>query len=544
MVEAAAVSEPEAPQVHLKDERGRLARWPVVLGALVVLLGLRLGWGEPRLLVAAEADTLDAGVGLVEALTDDGDAGLVARLKRGFETRESHPRLDDFPADQGYRRAVLEAPVPRWLAAAGIGLWPGPGDTANGVRAGWVASLAVALAVLLLAWGRRTRGGDDDEARARGDRWLAPAILLTLPGVLDAGVAAGYGAAAVLVMAGLARASERWLETGRGALLIGALVGLAFGVHPMAIALVVPVFVAWAIARRPTAAPDPSAASVRLPSAPPGLFLVPLVAFGVLVLVWPTLWSETGKRIGSWLLDYGFYFNPPVEVAGQLYHQHVDRAAPAWTALVQWVAWTPFPVVGLWALGVARALRAGRDGAWLPILAWLALLVCGAMDGSLFGSRWSLLALMWVPTALTAAEGARVVLAWAGRVAPRVPRAVVAAALAVVPAWQALAVTTWGAASQTGSDHTYALPMGLLDRVAELDPGGVVAIVDGPGAEYGPQLDVAHTQWDKDVRVGDARAARWGIAIGWSAEAREREHGEPVMSDRRPGVGVTLWRRP
>ncbi|MCC6623765.1 MAG: hypothetical protein IT385_21075 [Deltaproteobacteria bacterium] len=535
-----SVPEPAPSPAYIKDEP---RRWPLLLGALVVLLGVRLGWGEPRLLGAAEADTLEAGVGLVDALTDEtSEAGLVARLRTGFETRESHPRLDDFPPDQGYRRAVLEAPVPRWLAAAGIGLWPGSDDTANGVRAGWAAALALALAVLLLA-GARPRAPAANPPRAL-DPWLAPALLLTLPGVLDAGVSAGYGAAAILVMAALARTIDRWLATGRGAIVAGALVGLAFGIHPMAIALVVVVFVTWAIARAPTGPEDPTEATVRLPAAPPGLFLVPLVAFAVLIAVWPALWGETGKRIGAWLLDYGFYFNPPVEVAGQLYHQHVDRAAPAWTALVQWVAWTPFPVVALWLAGVARALLDGRDGAWFPILAWLALLLCGAMDGSLFGSRWSLLALMWVPTALTAATGLGWAMRAAARVAPRVPRAVVALIALAVPTWQALAVSTWGAASQTGSDLTFALPLGLLDRVAEAEPGGVVAIVEGPGAEYSPQLDAAKNYWDKDVRVGDARQARWGLAVLWSAEAREREHGEAIVVDRRPGVGIMLWRRP
>jgi hypothetical protein len=74
------------------------------------------------------------------------------------------------------------------------------------------------------------------------------------------------------------------------------------------------------------------------------------------------------------------------------------------------VAWTPLPLLAAWLVGVARAIRRGRDGEWAPIVLWLGWLAVGTLDGGLFGGRNSLLALLWVPAAITAAHGARSIL--------------------------------------------------------------------------------------------------------------------------------------
>ncbi|MFO0745246.1 MAG: hypothetical protein U1F43_06140 [Myxococcota bacterium] len=514
----------------------------------MAFVGLRFGWDEPRFITAAEADTVLGGIDLARALSDDGPdapASIVQRLKLGFEPHEGNPRLAELPGDAAFRRAVVEAPLPRWLAAAGIGVLPSPEDTPNLARAASSSAVAVALAVVLMALIRRRRWGLFALA--------APALLLALPGVLDAGVSAGYGASAILVMAALAAAVERLHASGRGALVVGALVGLAAAVHPIGLALVVPVLAAYAVARRPdaTSIEDESGGSLRLPAAPLALLALPIIAVIVLVLAWPELWSETGKRLGSWLLDFAQSARAKVEVAGLTYDPQPDRVAPAWSAFLQWVAWTPYPIVGLWVAGVGKAIRDGRDGAWFPIAAWLTLLVGGALDGGLFGARASLLPLLWVPTALTAAEGLDAVRTWARERLAGLPRAATLAAraaalaLGVAVAWQALASTTWGAASQTGSEPRYALSLALIDTVEASEPGGIVAVVQGPPEQYAPQLEVARHQLERDIRPGEPANASWIITVGDLGPDGEKALAglTEVQRDGRGGVHTSLWRR-
>src|SRR5262245_22060616 len=93
------------------------------------------------------------GVDLVSALTDDsGEAatGVVARLKKGFEPHDGNPRLAALPRDSTFKRAVVEAPLPRWLAALGVGVLPAGEDTPNMTRAANSSALALAFAVVLL----------------------------------------------------------------------------------------------------------------------------------------------------------------------------------------------------------------------------------------------------------------------------------------------------------------------------------------------------------------------------------------------------------
>lgn len=522
--------------------RSRRAWWLAAAVALVAFAALRFGWSEPRYVTATEADAALGGLALATALTDDGpDAaqGMKARLVRGFEPAPQNPRLGELPGDAGARRAVIEPPLPRWLAGLGIALAPGGDETPNFARAGTASALAFALALGLLAFGLRRRGAVS---------LVAPALVVLMPGALDASVSGGAGASAVLVTTALVLAAERLARTARGAVVVAVLVGLAAAVHPFALSLVVPVFVAYAIAREPRPDGGATGSSLPLPSAPLGLYLLPIVAVVVLVAVWPALWSETGKRLGSYLLDYGQAGAPRHEVLGLVFEPRADRGGPAWTALLQWVAWVPYPVIGLWVLGLARAIARGRDGRWFPILAWLALVVCGALDGGLFGARASLVPLLWIPTAVTASDGAVAFMAWVrarlGGTSRPWPAVALALALAA-PVAQAVLVTTWGAASQGGAELRFALPVGFVDRVAAEDPGAVVAVVQGPSDAYEPQLEVLRTQLERDIAIGDPARAGWVITVG-----DVRPESEPLLAglgevarDGRPGVRLGLWHR-
>lgn len=540
----------------------RRARWLIALAGVIVFALLRLWGGAPRWVTADEADAFLGAKLLVERLAPAGDDPTPwrQRLKAGFETTASHPRLAQLPPDKTAPRAALEAPVPRWLGAAGLGLAPTADDTDNLVRASVASSLAVALALMLVLATLRSRG-----ALAM---LVAGGALLAMPGVTDSALSGGHGAAALLVSALFAATLGRVLAGGGllAQLGLGLVMGLALGVHPLAWALYLVVLIAWAI--RPPAAAAPSSeaspavhsGTLPLPGAPVILFALPVIALVVLIAIWPALWADTGKRLGAWLFDFGSTPSPRHEVLDVVFDQATGRSAQAFTAVLQWVAWTPLPVLALWLVGVAHALGRGRDGAWAPILMTLVWLAAGALDGGLFGARNSLLAMTWVPTAITAGHGAVAALSAIerrlatrpGRLARWSPatRALAFALLVlVVPALQAWRGTTLGLARQTGAELRVPIPVAPLVAVGEERPWSVVHAWPAPAISE-PGLDVLREGLSIDLRTGPLAkadllllATATGSAVPPEVEPRLANAVERAR-DPRPGLVMSLFELP
>jgi hypothetical protein len=281
----------------------------------------------------------------------------------------------------------------------------------------------------------------------------------------------------------------------------------------------------------------------------------------VLLLMWPTLWSDTGKRLGAWLLDFGSMQAPPHEVLGRFFDQSTGRAPQAYTAVMQWVAWTPLPLVALWLVGVARAIRLGRDGAWAPIVTLCAWLVVGTLDGGLFGARNSLLALMWLPTAITAAHGAAATLAfverrlrerrlgrvsgWLARMAPNARATLLVALLLIVPLLQSARGTTLGLARQSGAELRMPVPLELARLAAERRWSVVHASPETNRTL--PGLEAMRQGLGLDFRTGglaeaDLPLLATGAGSAPPVEVQPRLEGaREVARDARPGLVVSLW---
>ena len=555
----------------------RFRAWHAAVLGIALFIVLRFALPAigtlPRALTAEEADAFLGAKLLVERLHGDmasdppaGDdapeatmAPLTARMRAGFETTPTHPRLAELPPEKGAARAALEAPLPRWLGALGLGVLPSTSGANNLERAATAASLAIALAIALLVFGLRGHGTVFAIALVGG--------LLGLPGLVDAAASAGHGAASVLAMTLFVLGLERLLRTGGVAihLGLGAALGLLLGVHPGALALVLVAFVAWAIHQPPDVAPaapgvPPDApGTLPLPRVPLLLLALPVVALVVLIAIWPALWSETGKRLGAWLLDFGSTRSAPHEVLGLAFDQATGRSAQAFTALLQWVAFTPLPLLGLWLVGFAVTVRRGRAGPWVPVLALVALLAVGALDGSLFGARNSLLALTWVPTAITAAHGLVRALgfveAWLAdhpvRLLPasrRARTALFTGAALLVPLLQAGKGTTLGMARQGGAELRAPLPLALVERAAAERPFAVIAALPRPAA-LAPALEVAREGLGLDLRVGTPDEAELLLVTLPSGAAPPSElvprleSARELARDPRPGVIVTLSER-
>ncbi len=518
-------------------------------GVLVlVFLVLRVSLAAPRLLTADEADTVRGGRLLVDILTSPEDDprleaghGVRNRLRAGFKTTDN-PRLADLP-DSAPRRAAIEAPLPRWLAALGIGVLPVSEATPNLGRAAVASSLALALSLALLTWVFRRRGflfcG------------FAVAGAFGLNGFVDAGASAGYAASSVLVMTLLIASLERLLTSGRGSIWVGVSLGLCLAVHPLCLALVAAVFAIWAIRRRGPTHVERSGL-LALPSAPIGLFLIPIVALVVLIAVWPTLWNDTGKRLGAWLLDFGSTRTMPHEVAGLAFDQASGRAGQAWTAILQWVAWTPLPILALWGAGLARAVALGRDGLWSPLVIGFTLLLMGSFDGSLFGARLSLLALLWIPTLVTAADGAVGAVAFLVRRAERIPkwpRALTGRRLAWViallfltgPILQSARGTAVGLARSSGGELRFPVPLGLLETAAQLVPGATIYPSPYP-AWFAPAFDAARVDLEANLSFGEIDEADLALVVGTPIPWLAPRLTEAVAHDSRPGREMSLWR--
>lgn len=507
--------------------------WQAALLVLVLWGVLRLGAGDP-ILSAAEVDALNAGTDLAEVLTGEEGGGLKSRLMDGFATHEGNPRVGMLPKHQPWRHAVVEPPVARWAAALGIMLAPSSDESTNLSRAQTGAGLLVALALGLLAavlW-----------RRDRVAALVAPAILLALPGVLDAAQGPGSGAAAILVMTLLVLAVDRLARPvtpgndapPRGGAIPAAVAwGLALGLHPGAAFLVIPLFVAYAIARPSTdiAGRERADGEVRLPRAPFSLFLLPAVGLIVFVAVWPALWAETGKRTGSWLIDTWWMFNPSYDVAGVAFDQARDRAAMGWTGFATWAGWTPVTVLLAWVFGVARLVREGRGARWFPLLAWMTLMLVGAADGGLFGGRLSLLPLLWVPTALVAAGGVAeladlVTTLWrrrrpGTRLTTGRARLLVMALVLAAPVATALFGWPRSPVGGVGDTLRRSVPLAWLREVAGEDPHARVTFTPDPD-QWRPAVEAAADAAELELRWTPMSRADWVFVVGAPApEHRE-----------------------
>lgn len=532
---------------------------PHVLVLLVSFFVLSQALSVPRVLTADEVDTMRGGRQLVDLLTAPehdprlawGDS-LRGRLRAAFVPAPDNPRVAALP-ESAPRRAVVEAPVPRWLAALGVGVLPVPADATNLGRARVAASLALALALAVMTWSIRRRGPN-----RIAEAGFLVAAAFALPGFLDAGAAAGHAAAGFLTMALFLAATQRLLTTGRGSLLCGVALGLCLGVHPLHLALVAVVFIAWAIRRRPeleTFGTEPG--RVRLPSAPLGLFVIPIVAIAVLIAIWPSLWVDTGKRLGAWIADFGSLRSPPSEVAGLAWDQAAFRTSQAWTALFQWMVSTPMPILALWALGLARTIRRGRDGDWLPVVTLVTLLLTAGLDGGLFGARLSLMEALWAPTLFTATDGFGALVGWV-RVRLGTARGT-SIALATRHPWLVslspwalglvfLAVPIIGAARGTppafvghaGLEARFGLPVALMVHAEALAPGASVHVRPMPGW-YRPALDVLRHDLESSLDWGD-ESAELLIAFGEPAPDLAPRLGEELGRLDGAGPSATLWR--
>lgn len=530
--------------------------WQLLIAWVVLTAGIRLVL-EPTVWTAPDVDALNGGVQLAEALTSDGS--LTDRLEAGFEVAEDDPKAAALEGQLSWGRAIVHAPLPRWWTGLSVMLAPPSGTNVG--RARWGAAAAGAGAVVLVA-GCAGVGGF-----ALG--LLAGLLMLLLPGVVEASTGSGGLAVGALVGAGLLGATVRMLRTDRGAWLVGVTWGLTLAYHPGAAFLLIPIFSAVAIARRPA----PAAAAERhgagghgagghvadghvagghvaLPAVRVGVFLVPLVGLVVLVALWPALWKGTAKHLFGWLASTWWLPAPEQVVAGVPFDQAIDRAPQAWTAFAQWVGAIPLPVLAAWLAGVWEAWRQGRSGAWFPILTVATLVLVGAVDGSLWGGRASLAPLLWACTALTAATGVLSVARWI------VVRDWLAARSAVVAVSAAvLALPLLGMVQRSGPSRLAALavdvqvplPLDVLGAIAEATPGANIHIVpDRSGWALG--IDALYSHGDLDLGWAALGKASWvvildveGRALG-DKETQAIAGREPTLEGTVSGMGVRAYR--
>jgi hypothetical protein len=367
---------------HLATEDHAMPARPGLVHAL--LLGLVLVWWglagvAPRGLPAAEVDALEGGVRLAEALTATPSSPLRKALVEGARTYPDYPRLAERHVS-GPSRDVLIPPAPRWLAAIGVMLAPVPEATSNGRRASLLAALVAGVALAVVVAGRSLPTG---------------LVLVGLAGssVVFQDALTGFGYASVgllassLVLLGLG-ATARAASRGLASLALPAGLALALGTHPFAAGLLL---VPWLL---PVGRTGGQGAAL-----PWGRLLAPLAALGLLVALWPSLWSSTSAGLGAWLLTPGLDPGATVEVLSETFDPAAWRGPQAFTTMLQLVTALPLPLLCLAIHGAVV------DTAKLhaPLLCLGALLGAAGLDGGLFGARLNLPPLLLPPLLLCAA---------------------------------------------------------------------------------------------------------------------------------------------
>jgi hypothetical protein len=490
------------------------------LGLLALCAALLAVLTLERPLPAAEVDALAGGGALIDALFDP-DQPVDTRLRTGFHVDPDHPRASNYTKRRTWRRQLIDAPLPRWTAGLAALLAPSPISDRHAAHA------LACLVMVLTALGAMTLLG-------RGAAGLAAALAtFASAAAMDAAGGAGAGAIAAAAMMAFILSTQRLLSGRGGAVPVGVSWGCLLACHPGALFLLVPLFVAVAIAwRSDTAGPAErvdQGTSLALPPIPLTLLAVPVVGLITLIVLWPTLWSDTGRGIAQWLTDTWWASAPTQTVLGEAYQPRSARAPQAFLAPMQWLVWTPWPLLIAWLAGLLTTVRAQRAGLWLPVLILVTTLLIGGIDGGLFGARRSLMPWIWICTALTAGVG----LAHLGhRVGPSV------AALCVL--W-ALFAQPWGVGS-VGAEAQLPTPTAQLVHIATEQPDARVHIAS---TNAGQRHGVETLAWRAGLALqwADAAKAEWIIALGavdddaWWAALEPEWRGEVA------GVEARRYRR-
>jgi hypothetical protein len=492
--------------------------------ALASAIGLR--WlARPAVLPVDELAALDTGRELAMALTAP-QGTLTERLEAGFALPKAHPQSSALKGEARSRAATTLPPMPRWLVGASI--LAVPGDTPDTDRAAWGAAIAFGLALATIALTFGWRIGT-----------LAILSLLVLPGAAHAPASVGTAAMACtgisLLLAGIERARR-----GRGGLCLAVGWAILLGCHPGTFFLVIPCFVGVAICT-PRTHPPVASGSLALPAVSPLTLGFPVVAVVLLVLAWPVLWEETAKHLIAWLTEVWRTPAPAQTVAGVAFDQVKGRPPQAWSALAQWAAWTPLPVLGAWLLGLAATLARGREGLWGPLLVLVTLLVVGGTDGGLWGGGMSLAPLTWIPTAITAAVGIDALGTWLARRAGRYEPAILAGSAALILVWPAGEVWTQGAPPGAAAVPLPAgVPIGLLHDVSDAEDRDVLARVqpDTSLLRYG----VAVYGRALGLGVSPATTERHHWIVARVDDPRAPRDRAPDRVDRHLGTDYGAWR--
>ena len=457
---------------------------PITIAALLALsLALAVATSD-RALPAQEIDALAGGGTLVDAVFDE-ERPAKTRLKAGFFVDRTHPRSADFKGRRAWGRQLVDAPLPRWSAA--LAILAAPSGLSDRRAAQAFSALLMALTALLMF---TYLGG--------GAHGLMGALAtLASAAALDAAGGAGAGAISALAMAALLMASRALLSKARGAIPLGLAWGLLFACHPGALFLVVPIFSAVAIAWTHQEGHAPSTAALRLPAIPWTLLITPIIALGLLIALWPTLWSDTSRGLSLWLTDTWWAMAPEQTVLGERYHQASGRAPAAYVATLQWLSLTPWPILLAWIAGLVQTLRAGRRGLWTPVLMLVTVLLVGGLDGGLFGGRKSLMPWLWVCTAPTAALGLSLL---GGRLGPSVAALSVLWALMIPPS------------ADLGMQARSPSPVAQLEAISERAEGARVHVAKGSSAA---RYAIETLAWRADLKVqwAEATQADWVIVL-------------------------------
>ncbi|MCB9728107.1 MAG: hypothetical protein H6746_06475 [Deltaproteobacteria bacterium] len=515
--------------------------WFGLIAAVVLVVSL----GRPAAVWdAAEIDGLAAGARLADALTT-GSGGLRERARRGFESDAGVPPCVARPDAPACQRHATEAPLARWFIAGAALTAPATDDASS---ASYGATLALILAALTtgLLLARSCGGG-------AGAAALGAALLLAMPGALGSASTAGVAALGALVVALTLAAMER-VARGRGAIAAGLTLGLALGLHPAGVVLLLPLFAVAAAATRPRPRPSHEPGLLPLPPVPVSLFAAPAIALIVFVASWPAAWHETTRHLGAWLVSGIAQAAPRQTIGGVLFDQPAGRAPSALVAALQWVAWTPVPLLGAWLVGVAATARAGRRGLWSPLLVLATLLVTAGLDGGLFAERRNLLSWLWAPTALTAGIGVVAMGDALARVrpnlSPRLAHGLVAALVLLLPGLALLLGVGPRAAQRFGAATRQPLPEALLARGAPPDAETTVYVV-AEAPDYAHALQVLTERGPRPYRwvespeqASRVLLVRDGSGAERSALAGALGQQEPLASSDAGGVRVDLYVAP
>ena len=526
-----------------------------IRSALVVLVTvfamLRFGPG-PKAVTADAADALLGGVRVAQHLASDitprppiatafaTPAGAITVAVPGRKNTATHQN-------------VAQPPGGVWVNALSILLAPTTGGTPNLQRARTGTAVFFALGLLLMVWLLRDEG------------WLAMVLagltLITFPGAWDVATASAPEALAVTGAALWIAAVQR-AANNHAAWWLALCVAIGLMLHPTTIALLIPAYITVAVWRRAAADAAPAgpapptpakgsfdAGALRLPSVRPSLFAAPVLGFALFVAAWPVLWRKTFTGIGTYFVDAYWHQLPAHKVAGRLYHQADDRAPHAWSALFEWAAWCGPAVALAFAIGAAVTIRRWRQRQLTPPLAallfallmWLTLVIAGGLDGGLFGARLSLLAWLWVPTALLAALGAAFVLGWLrGRITTRpVLRKFAVAGAVVILFAQPVAVLLGLRVGQpiagSGAIVRRPLPIALLQAIDRAETGVAKVAMAHDGPHWRPTFEAAARHTGRDLVWSDAKQADWVIVVGDTPQLSEPE-AAPALAGSAYGV--------